>query len=44
MQIEDLVEVGIQLGSEGACGGGLAGADFAGEQTGEVGVETSMRR
>ena len=36
MQIQDLVEVGIESGGEGAGGGGLAGADFAGEQTGAV--------
>ena len=36
MQIQDLVEVGIECRGEGAGGGGLAGADFAGEQTGAV--------
>ena len=36
VQIQDLVEVGIESGGEGAGGGGLAGADFAGEQTGAV--------
>src|SRR6516165_5222842 len=36
VQIQDLVEIGIETGSEGACGGGLAGADFAGEQAGTV--------
>ena len=36
MYIQDLVEVGIESRGEGAGGGGLAGADFAGEQTGAV--------
>src|SRR6202051_889123 len=36
VQIQNLVEIGIESGGEGAGGGGLAGADFAGEQTGAV--------
>jgi hypothetical protein len=36
VQIQDLVEAGIECRSEGAGGGGLAGANFAGEQTGAV--------
>ena len=36
VQIQDLVEAGIEPRGEGAGGGGLAGADFAGEQTGAV--------
>ena len=34
--IQDLVEAGIESRGEGAGGGGLAGADFAGEQAGAV--------
>ena len=33
VQIQNLVEIGIESGGEGAGGGGLAGADFAGEET-----------
>ena len=36
VQIQDLIEVGIEAGGEGAGGGGFAGADFAGEQAGAV--------
>src|SRR5258708_27798192 len=36
MDIQDLIEAGIESGGEGAGGGGLACADFAGEQTGAV--------
>ena len=42
MQIQDLVEVGIESGGEGAGGGGLAGADFAGEQTGAVMLDQKL--
>ena len=42
MQIEDLIEVGIEAGGEGAGGGGLAGADFAGEQTGAVMLDQKL--
>ena len=36
VQVEDLVEVGIERGGEDARGGGLAGAHFAGEQADAV--------
>jgi hypothetical protein len=36
MEVQDLVEAGIESRGEGAGGGRLAGADFAGEQTGAV--------
>ena len=42
MQIEDLIQVGIEPGGEGAGGGGLAGAHFAGEQTGAVMLDQEL--
>lgn len=36
VQIEDLIQVRMERGGEGAGGGGLARADLAGEQTGAV--------
>ena len=42
MQIQDLIEIGIESGGEGAGGGGLAGADFAGEQTGAVMIDQKL--
>ena len=42
VQIQDLIEVGIEPGGEGAGGGGFAGADFAGEQTGAVMIDQKL--
>jgi hypothetical protein len=36
MRVQNLVQVGIQPGREGAGAGGLAGADFPGEQAGDA--------
>ena len=43
MQVQDLIEIGIEGGGEGAGGGGLAGADFAGEQTGAVMIDQKLQ-
>src|SRR6266478_1269297 len=37
VQIEDLIQVGIERGAEGTSGSGFARADFAGEQAGAEG-------
>ena len=42
MQIQDLIEVGIEAGGEGAGRGGFAGADFAGEQAGAVMIDQEL--
>ena len=42
VQIEDLIEIGIEAGGEGAGGGGLAGADFAGQQAGAVMIDQKL--
>jgi hypothetical protein len=42
VQIEDLIQVGIECGGEGAGRGGLAGADFAGEQAGAVMIDQKL--
>src|ERR1035437_6045576 len=36
VQVEDLIQVGIERGGEAAGGGGFTGADFTGEQPGAV--------
>lgn len=43
VQVKDLIEIGIKGGGEGAGGGGLAGADFAGEQTGAVVIDQELQ-
>ena len=43
VHIEDLIEVGIERGGEDARGGGLAGADFAGEQARAVMLRPETR-
>src|SRR5664279_6513872 len=42
VQIEDFIQVGIESGGEGAGGGGFAGADFPGEQTGAVMLDQKL--
>src|SRR2546426_8501666 len=42
VQIEDFIQVGIESGGEGAGGGGLAGADFPGEQAGAVMLDQKL--
>src|ERR1017187_3621302 len=42
VQIQNLVEIGIESGGEGSGGGGLAGADFAGEQTGAMMIDQKL--
>ena len=42
MQIQDLIEVGIEAGGEGAGGGGFAGAHFAGQQAGAVMIDQEL--
>ena len=42
MQVQDLIEIGIEAGGEGARRGGLAGAHFAGEQAGAVMIDQKL--
>src|SRR6202035_5081812 len=42
VQIEDLIQVGIEAGGEGAGGGTLAGADFPGEQTSAMMIDQKL--
>ena len=43
VQIEDFIQVGIESGGEGAGGGTLAGADFAGEQTSAMMIDQKLQ-
>ena len=42
VQVQHLIEIGIEAGSEGARRGGFAGAYFAGEQTGAVMIDQEL--
>src|SRR5208283_4587452 len=44
MQVQDLVQAGVQPGGKAAGGGGLAGADFAGQQAGGVVINQELKR
>ena len=43
VQVQDLIEIGIEAGGEGARGGGFAGAHFAGEQAGAVMIDQELK-
>src|SRR5579864_6016512 len=42
MQVQDLIEVGIEAGGEGAGRGRFTGAHFAGEQAGAVMIDQEL--
>ena len=42
VQVQDLIEIGIEAGGEGARRGGFAGAHFAGEQAGAVMIDQEL--
>src|ERR1700694_2657951 len=43
VQIQDLIEIGIEAGGKGARRGGFAGAYFSGEQTGAVMIHQELK-
>src|SRR4029077_17397862 len=42
VQVEDLVEAGVESGGEGAGRGGLTGTDFSGQQTSSVMIDEKL--
>src|SRR3974390_3232936 len=43
VQVEDLVQAGVEGSGEGAGGGGFSGSDFAGQQTGGVMIHEELQ-
>jgi hypothetical protein len=43
VEVEDLIEAGVECGCEGAGGGGLAATDFAGRQAGGLVIDQKLQ-